>query len=73
MNGRTEQQLFEEVGKPDHFLWREQWNDTKSLESYFHSNNFRALLGAVLVLGKLDEINMGELSPVKQRDNVRSI
>lgn len=73
MSGRTELRLFEEVGRPDHFLWKEQWNNAKSLEAYFHSNNFRALLGAVLVLGKLEEIHMGELSPVKQINNGRNI
>lgn len=73
MSGRTEQRLFEEVGRLDQFLWKEQWRDAKSLETYFRSDSFRALLGAVQVLGKLDEINMGELSPVKQIDNVRSI
>jgi quinol monooxygenase YgiN len=66
MSGRTEHRLFEEVGRLDQFLWKEQWNDAKSLESYFHSNNFRALLGAILVLGKLNEIRMGELSPLDQ-------
>ena len=65
MSGRSEQKLFEEIGRPDHFLWKEQWNDAKSLEAYFHSNNFRALLGAILVLGKLEEIRKGEVSPVK--------
>lgn len=73
MSGRTEQRLLEEVGRPNHLLWKEQWNDAKSLESYFRSNNFRALLGAILVLGKLDEIRMGELSPVQHIDNIRSI
>ncbi len=66
--GRTYKRIFEEVGRPNHFLWQEEWNDAGSLDTYFHSDSFRSLLGAILVLGKLDGIQMGELSPVRDVD-----
>ncbi len=69
INGRTDKRIYEEIKRPNHFLWTEEWNDADSRDNYFHSDRFRSLLGAIQVLGKLDRIRMGELSPVREIDD----
>jgi quinol monooxygenase YgiN len=39
----------------------EKWTDLESLEDYMKTHRFRALLGAIQVLGKLDAVHKGEL------------
>jgi quinol monooxygenase YgiN len=39
----------------------EKWADLELLEDYMKTDRFRALLGAIQVLGKLDAIHKGEL------------
>ena len=53
--------IFECMGTPNCFLWIEKWTDIESLEVYLRTDRFRALLGAIQVLGKLDAIHKGEL------------
>ena len=58
--------IFESMGTPNRFLWMEKWTDSESLENYMKTDRFRALLGAIQVLGKLDAIHKGELSDLNQ-------
>jgi quinol monooxygenase YgiN len=53
--------IFESMGTANRFLWVEKWTDLESLEDYMKTDRFRALLGAIQVLGKLDAIHKGEL------------
>jgi len=52
-NGRYEMELFELVNAPDIFLWREHWENGQSLEQYYKKNEFRSVVGAISILGKL--------------------
>ena len=56
-----QKKLFEDVGEQTRFLWVEHWADLKSLEEYIRSNQFSSLLGAIDVLGELEDLHMVEL------------
>ena len=60
--GCIDRSIFESMGTANRFLWIEKWTDLKSLEVYMNTDRFKALLGAIQVLGKLDAIHKGELS-----------
>jgi quinol monooxygenase YgiN len=60
--------VFEKVGEPNHFVWIERWKDPKSFEAYRQSERYKALLGAVQVLGNLEEAFRFEYA---QPDNKR--
>jgi quinol monooxygenase YgiN len=57
----TQKKLFEDVGEQTRFLWVEHWTDLKSLETYLRSDRFNSLLGAIDVLGELEDLHMVEL------------
>jgi quinol monooxygenase YgiN len=48
--------LFKEVGGSHAFLWLEQWTSSKALEAHLRADGFRTLLGAVKVLGELEDV-----------------
>ncbi len=50
---RIELELFEEVQRPNTFLWLEHWDCNESLSNYCLDNKFRAMMGAIDVLGQL--------------------
>ena len=54
--------IFECIGTANCFLWLEQWTDFESLDAYMQTNHFKAILGALQVLGNLVAIHKGELS-----------
>jgi quinol monooxygenase YgiN len=60
----VDQTLFEEVGEPNRFLCVEEWTDSDPLESYLASDRFRTLLGAIEVLGKLEELRIVEFKQI---------
>jgi quinol monooxygenase YgiN len=43
----------------------EQWSDKASMNAYLSSERFRALIGAVKVLGKLVDIRTSEATVVE--------
>lgn len=53
VGGRLDLELFERVNEANTFLWREHWDTPDSLEEYFQGNQFRAMMGAINILGKL--------------------
>jgi quinol monooxygenase YgiN len=53
MNSRHEMELFERINAPDVFLWREHWENGQSLDQYYKKNEFRSMIGAISILGKL--------------------
>jgi quinol monooxygenase YgiN len=59
--GCLDRSIFESMGTANSFLWVEKWTDLESLEDYMKTHRFRALLGAIQVLGKLDAVHKGEL------------
>ncbi len=65
--------LFEGVGDPNRFLCVEQWTDSDLLESYLASDRFRTLLGAIEVLGKLEDLRIVEFKQmINRQDETRS-
>ena len=55
--GCTYNQLFEDVGKLNRFMWVEHWTDKKSLESYLESERFKTIMGAIDALGEMIHFN----------------
>ena len=64
--GCIDRNIFESMGTANRFLWMEKWTDLDSLEVYMKTDRFRALLGAIQVLGKLDAIHKGEFTEINQ-------
>ena len=50
---RIGMQLFELVSESNTFLWLEHWEDSDFLNHYCNEYKFRALMGAIDILGKL--------------------
>ena len=59
--------IFETVDTPNQFLWVEKWTDQTLLDDYMKTGRFKALLGAIQVLGELNSIQLVEL---KYRKNL---
>ena len=53
--------IFETVGTPNQFLWVEKWTDQSLLEDYMKTGRFKALLGAIQVLGELNSLHIAEI------------
>ena len=52
--------VYEETLSPNNLLLVEQWSDNAAMNSYLSSEQFRALIGAVKVLGKLVDVRTSE-------------
>lgn len=50
---RLELELFERVNKPNTFLWLEHWENDEALTRYYEKTRYRAMLGAIDILGQL--------------------
>lgn len=50
---RKEVELYEMVNEFNTFLWLEQWDNAESLNHYCQSNRFKAMMGAVSILGEM--------------------
>ena len=48
--------IFEDLGEPNRFLWTERWATPEEADRSRESERFRALLGAVKVLGTLEAV-----------------
>jgi quinol monooxygenase YgiN len=59
---------FERVGVENMFLWRESWSSRAALEERLRSASVEALLGAIEVLGRREEMKILELSDRVKRD-----
>lgn len=57
--------LYEEVISPTHLLLVEQWSEKEGMNTYLSSERFRALIGAVKVLGKLVDVRIAETTVVE--------
>ena len=57
--------IYETVGTPNQFLWVEKWTDQSLLEDYMKSGRFKALLGAIQVLGELNSLHIAEIKVLK--------
>jgi quinol monooxygenase YgiN len=52
-DNRLELELFERINKPNTFLWLEHWDNDEALFHYCEDNRYRAMLGAIDILGQL--------------------
>ena len=52
------QEIYEDHGQRNHFLWVERWRDDGRLRTRLSSDRFRALLGAVKVLGSVEDMQV---------------
>ena len=52
------QEIYEDHGQRNRFLWVERWQDNEKLQARLDSDRFRALLGAVRVLGTVEDMQL---------------
>ena len=62
--------VYEAVNVPNEFFYLKQWTDRRLLDSFLKTERFRALLGAIQVLGKLKTIQLVELEELKDISNL---
>jgi quinol monooxygenase YgiN len=54
----SERRVYEDVISPTCLLLVEEWSNEEAMHSYLSSERFRALLGAVKVLGNLVDLRV---------------
>ncbi len=59
--GCVDCRVYEDVTRPNGFLWQEWWRSPQQLEDHLGSVAFRTLLGAIKVLGALESARTVEL------------
>ena len=50
---RVERGLYEQIEEGNTFLWLEHWESFESLTLYFRESRFKAMMGAIGVMGEL--------------------
>ena len=60
-----ERRVYEDALAPTDLLLEEQWLDARKMNSYLSSERFRAVVGAVKVLGKLIDVRTSEMKIVE--------
>jgi quinol monooxygenase YgiN len=60
-----ERRVYEEAYLPTNLLLVEHWSDKAAMNSYLSSDQFRALIGAVKVLGKLVDVRVFEATSIQ--------
>ena len=60
-----ERRVYEEAYLPMNLLLVVQWSDKVAMNSYLSSDQFRALIGAVKVLGKLVDVRIFEATSIQ--------
>ncbi len=60
-----ERRIYEESHSPTNLLLVEHWSERAALNSYLSSDQFRALIGAVKVLGKLVDVRIFEATSIQ--------
>jgi quinol monooxygenase YgiN len=60
-----ERRVYEESHLPTNLLLVEHWSDKSAMNSYLSSDHFRALVGAVKVLGKLVDVRIFEATSIQ--------
>ena len=52
---------FEDVTKPNRFIWLETWSNSAALSENIATDQFKAFIGAIQVLGTLEDVHEIEL------------
>ena len=60
-----ERRVYEDAIKPTDLLLVEEWLDATAMNSYLSAERFRALIGAVKVLGELVDVRISETKIVE--------
>jgi quinol monooxygenase YgiN len=60
-----ERRVYEEAHLPTYLLLVDKWSDKAAMNSYLSSDQFRALIGAVKVLGKLVDVRVLEATSTR--------
>jgi len=60
-----ERRVYEDAAAPTNLMLVEEWLDMTAMNSYLSSDQFRALLGAVKVLGELVDVRISETKVVE--------
>ena len=55
-----ERRVYEDVFSPMNLLLVEEWLDKEAMNSYLATERFRALIGAMKVLGELVDVRVSE-------------
>ena len=67
-----ERRVYEDAVSPTYLLLVEEWSNEEAMKSYLVSERFRALLGAIKVLGTLRDLRIGE-SKVIEGGSIKSV
>ena len=57
--------VYEESVSPTNLLLVEEWSDAAAMHAYLSSERFRALIGAVKVLGELVDVHISETNLIE--------
>ena len=60
-----ERRVYEDAAAPTNLMLVEEWLDMPAMNSYLSSERFRALIGAVKVLGELVDVRISETKVVE--------
>jgi quinol monooxygenase YgiN len=63
----TFNQLFEDVGDLNRFMWVEYWRTENAMEEYLQSERFKTILGAIDTLGELMYFNKVRFQNTQQQ------
>ena len=59
-DGCLDQGLFDQIGWNDRLLWGEHWKSMSLLEAHMGSSRFQTLIGAIEVLGQVENMKFME-------------
>lgn len=60
-----ERRVYEDAVSPTYLLLVEEWSNEEAMRSYLLSERFRALIGAIKVLGTLRDLRIGEADVIE--------
>jgi quinol monooxygenase YgiN len=63
-----EKRVYQDAISPKHLVLVEEWLDKEAMNSHLSSDQFRALIGAIKVLGKLVDIRTSETTVIEAGD-----
>jgi len=61
-----ERRVYEDAAAPTDLMLVEEWLDTSAMNTYLSSERFRALIGAMKVLGELVDVRTFETKVVEE-------
>ena len=65
---RIDFELFEQIKEPNTFLWLEHWDNNESLANYYQENKFKAMMGAIDIMGHIVQKRTFSIKEEKTND-----